>query len=70
MRHLLTVAGMLRWSSRLDFYLEADGGGYWLLDVPISRTEELDALLHSRVAVRGVRSGYAELYVVRVGTMQ
>ena len=66
MRHLFAVAGMLRWSSRLDFYLEADGGGYWLLDAPMSKTEDLDALVHSRVAVRGARSGFADLYVFSI----
>ena len=60
------IAGTLRWSPRLDFCLEADGGGYWLLDVPFRKTEEVDDLVHSRVAVRGVRSGYADLYVVKV----
>jgi hypothetical protein len=70
MRQLVTVAGMLRYSSRFDYFLEADSGGYWLLDVPFSRTEEIDALLYSRVTVRGVRSGYAELYVFTIEEQQ
>ena len=70
MRQLVTVAGMLRYSSRFDYFLEADSGGYWLLDVPFSKTQQVDDLLHSHVAVRGVRSGFADLSVFAIEEQQ
>ena len=61
-----TVTGKLRWSPRFDFHVEADGGGYWMLDVPSRMTAEVDALIYTRVIVRGIRIGFADLYLLRI----
>ena len=61
-----TVTGKLRWSSRFDFYVEADSGGYWMLDVPPPMAAEVDALIYTRVIVTGIRSGFADLHLLRI----
>jgi len=60
------ITGMLRWSRQLDFYVEADSGGYWLLDMPLGMTAEVDAQVNDRVVACGFRTGFANLYLVRL----
>lgn len=48
---------MLRWSREQDFFVEADDGGQWVLDLPSELTEKTDRLLHGRVDVVGGRTG-------------
>ena len=57
------ITGMLRWSPQHDFFVEAEGGEHWLLDLPWLMTEEADRLLHHRVAVEGGRIGPSTLSV-------
>jgi hypothetical protein len=57
---------MLRWSRQLDFYVEADSGGYWLLDMPLGMTAEVDAQVNDRIVACGFRTGFANLYLVRL----
>ena len=61
-----TVTGRLRWLPRFDFHVEADSGGYWMLDVPPHMAAEVDALLYARVIATGIRSGFADLYLLRI----
>ena len=57
------VTGMLRWSRERDFFVEADDGGQWVLDLPSRLTERTDRLLHGRVAVEGGRTGITTVSV-------
>ncbi|MCL6699586.1 DUF5818 domain-containing protein [Sphingomonas sp. NSE70-1] len=60
------VTGMLRWSRERDFFVEADDGGQWALDLPSALTERTDRLLHQRVAVEGGRTGLSTVSVDRI----
>jgi len=37
-----------------------------MLDVPSRMTAEVDALIYTRVIVRGIRIGFADLYLLRI----
>jgi hypothetical protein len=60
------VTGVLRRSLTVDFYLEADCGGYWMLDVAPSMAPIVDRLLHAHVLAEGLRSGFANLVLMRI----
>ena len=51
------ITGMLRWSPEQDFFVVTDAGEEWLIDLPWLMTEQVDRLLHHRVAVEGGRTG-------------